>query len=140
MSGYSTAVQENSALVEQIRGWLAEGLRAGEIAVFVRERQLVPDLVRVLVHAGLPAAEVGAREDRSDRDVVRVMTMHRAKGLEFRAIAMPRMGAAEFPYGSPASRSRFGPEALTKRFWKGVSPRGGGDTLTACRPPAPVTS
>jgi superfamily I DNA/RNA helicase len=25
------------------------------------------------------------------------MTMHRAKGLEFRAIALPRMGAAEFP-------------------------------------------
>ena len=25
------------------------------------------------------------------------MTMHRAKGLEFRAIALPRMGASDFP-------------------------------------------
>lgn len=97
LSGYPSTVQESSALVEQISGWVDEGLGAGEIAVFVRERRMVADVVRALEDAGLPAAEVASREDRSDRDVVRVMTMHRAKGLEFRAVALLRMGAAEFP-------------------------------------------
>jgi hypothetical protein len=97
MSGHPTTAQENVALVEQIRGWVAEGLAAGEIAVFVRERRMVSDIVRALENAGLPAAEGAARADRFDRDVVRVMTMHRAKGLEFRAIALPRMGATDFP-------------------------------------------
>jgi hypothetical protein len=95
--GYTTTVQENAALVEQVRGWMTEGLGAGEIAVFVRERRMVSDVMRAFVDAGIPAAEGASREDRSDRDVVRVMTMHRAKGLEFRAVALPRMGAAEFP-------------------------------------------
>jgi superfamily I DNA/RNA helicase len=97
MSGYTTTVQENAALVEQIRAWVAEGLAAGEIAVFVRERRTVTDILRAFRDAGLPAAEVTAHEDRSDGDLVRVMTMHRAKGLEYRAIALPRMSATEFP-------------------------------------------
>jgi superfamily I DNA/RNA helicase len=97
MSGYPTTVQETAAVIERIGGWIAEGLGAGEIAVFAREGRVVTDVVRALTDAGLPAVEVASREDRADCGVVRVMTMHRAKGLEFRAVALPRMGTAEFP-------------------------------------------
>ena len=97
MCGYPTTVRETSALVEQVHDWVKEGLGVGEIAVFVRERRMVSDVLSALDDAGIPAAEGTAREDRPDRDVVRVMTMHRAKGLEFRAVALPRMGAADFP-------------------------------------------
>jgi len=97
MAGYATTVEENGALIAQVREWLADGLRAGEIAVFVREGRTVAEVIGALNDADLPAAEVVARPDTADRDQVRLMTMHRAKGLEFRAVALLRMGATQFP-------------------------------------------
>ncbi|MEP6464325.1 MAG: UvrD-helicase domain-containing protein [Frankiaceae bacterium] len=97
LAGYPSAAQETTALVSQVSNWIREGLAAGEIAVFVREGRLAVDIVRALATAEVPTVEVTARDDRSDGDVVRVMTMHRAKGLEFRAIALSRLGVAEFP-------------------------------------------
>lgn len=107
MCGCPTTVQETAALVDQIRSWISEGLKPGEIAVFVRERRLTADILDTLRDAEVPTGEVAARGGPSDHDVVRVMTMHRAKGLEFRAVALPRLGAAEFP---PAYVRTLSPE------------------------------
>ena len=48
--------------------------------------------------AGVDAEVVneGTKEEKLG-DVVRVMTMHRAKGLEYRAVAMARLGSKSFP-------------------------------------------
>jgi superfamily I DNA/RNA helicase/mRNA-degrading endonuclease RelE of RelBE toxin-antitoxin system len=89
---------EDSGLIEQIKTWIGEGIRASDIAVFVFDQKTVNHLSETLSDAGIESAVVS---DRSDEDklgnAVRVMTMHRAKGLEFRAVALPRLGAEDFP-------------------------------------------
>lgn len=98
VSAFPSAQQEHAALTEQIRAWISDGLVAAEIAVFVRERWMAREVIERFADAGLPAIEVEARtDDAASPDSVRVMTMHRAKGLEFRAVALPRLGAGEFP-------------------------------------------
>ena len=97
-SHFTNADQERAALVQQLRDWISEGLAASEVAVFLREGRFVTEIVETLKESGLPAMAIDARTgDSADPQAVRVMTMHRAKGLEFRAVALPRLGAADHP-------------------------------------------
>lgn len=97
-AGFSTAAAENAALGTSVRAWVDEGLAPTEIAVFVREVWMAADIINALAAVGVNAIEVGPRTDTSKvTETVQVMTMHRAKGLEFRAVALVRLGASEFP-------------------------------------------
>ena len=49
LCSYATTMQANSALVEQIHGWVAEGIGVGEIAVFVREGRTVAEVLGALM-------------------------------------------------------------------------------------------
>jgi len=96
--GHPTAAEEGAALAARVRAWGEGGVAPNEIAVFVRDNRLVADVIQSLRAAAVPAMEVDARSDDAGRpEAVRVMTMHRAKGLEFRAIALPHLGARDFP-------------------------------------------
>lgn len=81
-----TRVDENQKLVSRVRSWLDGGTPAGEIAVLVREPRQVAEATEALATGG-----VGS---------VHVMTVRRAKGMEFRAVALPYLGRAEFPVRS----------------------------------------
>lgn len=60
-----------------------------EIAVVRASRKDVEDTVGLLTEAEIPAVEVGrTTNEETLPDAVRVMTMHRAKGLEYRAVAV----------------------------------------------------
>jgi hypothetical protein len=62
-------------------------LAPADTAVFAHEGWMVNDLMRGLAQAGVPAVEVGPQTEQAALpDRVRVMTVHRAKGLEFRAL------------------------------------------------------
>ncbi|MDQ1248685.1 MAG: UvrD-like helicase C-terminal domain, partial [Actinomycetota bacterium] len=50
-----------------------------------------------LTVAGVTAVKVESNDHAGGAGGVQVITMHRAKGLEFRCVAMPRSGAAAFP-------------------------------------------
>jgi superfamily I DNA/RNA helicase len=81
----------SDAEAKVITAWLAEctkqGARAGEIAVFVRSEAQVERARRAVSTAGLPFHVLDEQVD-TDSDEVSIGTMHLAKGLEFRCVAV----------------------------------------------------
>jgi superfamily I DNA/RNA helicase/mRNA-degrading endonuclease RelE of RelBE toxin-antitoxin system len=79
------------AEVQAVSGWLAEcarqGTRAGEMAVFVRSDAELERARRAVINAGLAHHVLDEHVD-TDSDEVSIGTMHLAKGLEFRCVAV----------------------------------------------------
>lgn len=96
--GFRSKSEEDKGLVAKIRQWEADGYARSDIAVFVYERNDVREITDSMNAVGVDAEVVNesTKEERLG-DVVRVMTMHRAKGLEYRAVAMARLGSKSFP-------------------------------------------
>lgn len=96
--GFMSKTEEDKGLVAQIEQWTADGLSPSDVAVFVYEKNDVREIEAALEAAGVEAQVVneGTKGERLG-DGVRVMTMHRAKGLEYRAVAMARLGSKSFP-------------------------------------------
>lgn len=70
----------------------SDGIRTGEIGVFVRSPSEMERALRTVAAAGLDAARLDAGQtagpESTGGEAVAVGTMHRAKGLEFRAVAV----------------------------------------------------
>ena len=96
--GFASKAEEDKGVISKIEQWVADGYSPADIAVFVYERNDVREIAESLSAAGVKAEVVNesTKEERLG-DVVRVMTMHRAKGLEYRAVAMARLGSKSFP-------------------------------------------
>lgn len=79
------------AEIEAVAAWLADcakqGMRAGEMAVFVRSDAELDRAQRAVSAAGL-AHHVLDEHVETDSDEVSIGTMHLAKGLEFRCVAV----------------------------------------------------
>jgi superfamily I DNA/RNA helicase len=75
----------------EVRRWLADrladGVAAGEIGVFVRSDAELPRALEAVEAAGLKAVVLDDAV-KTRPDVVSIATMHLAKGLEFRAVAV----------------------------------------------------
>ncbi|KHO22982.1 UvrD-helicase domain-containing protein [Mycolicibacterium setense] len=96
--GFMSKPEEDKGLVAKIEQWVADGYAKSDIAVFVYERNEVREISESLEAAGV-GAEVVNESTKEEKlgDVVRVMTMHRAKGLEYRAVAIASLGSKSFP-------------------------------------------
>ena len=70
-----------------IDGWLRSGFAPSEIAIFVRSEAQIQRALAVLKLTGAEGMILDGSEP-SDAEGVAVSTMHRAKGLEFRAVAV----------------------------------------------------
>lgn len=96
--GFASKTEEDKGLVAKIEQWVADGVRKSDVGVFVYERNDVREIVETLEAAGIGAEAVNeSTKEEKLGDVVRVMTMHRAKGLEYRAVALVRLGSKSFP-------------------------------------------
>jgi len=78
---------ERDAVARSLRGWLDDGLQPHEIAVFVRSDAEVGRAQAAIDAAGVPSRVVGERMETT-YGKLSITTMHRAKGLEFRAVAV----------------------------------------------------
>ena len=74
-------------MVTFVRSVIAEGVDASEIALFVRTRDELPQARAAAAMAGVEATELTGRNE-GDAGRVAIGTMHLAKGLEFRAVAV----------------------------------------------------
>lgn len=89
LAGYRTRGEELAALARTIRGWTDEDIDPADMCVMTRARSLGSTVAEALADAGLDVLVLGPdTPDNPDRKGVRVATMHRAKGLEFRAVAL----------------------------------------------------
>ncbi|MFC8454356.1 UvrD-helicase domain-containing protein [Kitasatospora sp. NPDC057223] len=91
-AGHPTKAAELDALVGQVSQWLtAAEVPAGEIGIAVRFVQFGRDVAAALTRAGIPATVMGSSPTANAADAgagVRIGTMHRLKGLEFRCMAV----------------------------------------------------
>ena len=90
--------EELEGVVSWAGGLASGGTRSQDIGILCYRRKDVERVCHALQEAGIEA--VALRTGKADdRDVpgVRVATMHRAKGLEFHAVAIPFMSEAVFP-------------------------------------------
>ncbi len=69
-----------------------------EVAVFLKHNQQVDATRKFLENNGIPCAHL--TRDGFAGNGIRVGTYDRARGLEFRAVFLPRLGASQFPLGS----------------------------------------
>ncbi|GAA2914077.1 ATP-dependent helicase [Streptosporangium fragile] len=96
-AGYPAEQAEVTALVEQVKDWIGQGVQPSEIAVCTRFNILLDKVNDRLAAAGVPAVRV---KDHPGADVggVRLATMHAMKGLEFRCVAVVGVTASAFPF------------------------------------------
>jgi hypothetical protein len=78
------------ALIEAVDDALATGCARGDLAVLLPTNALVIRTVALLKAAGIPALQL-KDWDGTPRPAVLVGTYHRAKGLEFRHVFLPRL-------------------------------------------------
>lgn len=89
----------------------AEKYSLNEIAVFLKHNNQVEATIRFLQREGIPCAHL--TRDGFIGDGIGVGTYDRARGLEFRAVFLPRMGSTQFPDSSgddDGERQNFDPD------------------------------
>lgn len=86
---------ELDALVEQVRSWLDADVEPHAIGIATRFVSGVGRIEQALAAAGIGTASLAA--SGSAQDCVRVGTMHRMKGLEFRCVAVTGADAETLP-------------------------------------------
>ncbi|MFI6359056.1 UvrD-helicase domain-containing protein [Streptomyces sp. NPDC050743] len=97
LAGYPTQAAELQALAARIGGWKQEGIQDHEIAVVARTNALAEAAAQALAHAGIRAVHVQSRQAPAADAGVHVLTMHRIKGLEYRAVAIVGVSADYVP-------------------------------------------
>jgi superfamily I DNA/RNA helicase len=88
LCGFATKAEELQSLVGAIQDWIAAGVEPSEIGVGVRFVQLGRDLAAALTGAGIESVVLGGGTTATSEGGVRIGTMHRMKGLEFRCMAV----------------------------------------------------
>lgn len=99
---YESAADELDGIAAHLRAWLAEGegdpsLKPEHLAVLVRNSYLRESIVRGLAERGVDVREVDRKGVPAGKPVV--MTMHRAKGTEFRNVILAGISRKSIPAG-----------------------------------------
>lgn len=92
----ASAAAERTEIARIVKEWLDEGTPAPAIGVLVRGTQQAAGIVGALGQLDVPAAEIKASTGAAPK-TVQVMTMHRAKGMEFQRVILAGMNSASMP-------------------------------------------
>ena len=97
---FKSFAKEMDAVVEAILGWQkSDGRDFADYAVLVRRRNDVKAVKEALRERGMKCCEV--KKDitvrESDKDSVRIATMHRSKGLEFAGVVVAEVNEGVWP-------------------------------------------
>lgn len=85
--GYVSRNEETDAAITRIKAWLGEGLQPESIGVFARTAARLNELSEALTRAAISWSHLSDQNDGISTGV-HVGTMHRAKGLEFKAVLL----------------------------------------------------
>jgi superfamily I DNA/RNA helicase len=91
---------ELDSIAQKVQRWTDSGTQAGTIAVLVHDKFQCERVVNGLTERGVTARVVDREKPPTDR--VLIMTMHRAKGMEFSKVVLANVGAQ-----SSAERARL---------------------------------
>lgn len=101
LRGFSSIPSEQQALVAQVQSWIAQGIDPSAIAVICRDNAQCQRHEAALRSARIQTLN-GHQVNKRSGNGVAVVTMHRAKGLEFRAVAIPDVSDGNVPAPMPA--------------------------------------
>ncbi|MFI9597846.1 UvrD-helicase domain-containing protein [Nonomuraea sp. NPDC052265] len=87
---------ELAHLVEAVQAWLDAGVEPEEIGIAARSEMLGQSAAEALVRAAINACYLSRDRDGVNGHV-RITTMHRMKGLEFRCVAVIGVSANQLP-------------------------------------------
>lgn len=93
--GFSSRAEMVSAMVEQVKAWVAAGVNESDIGVAARRKSSFGAIEEALRGANIKAGQIGRDLDSSDG--VAIGTMHRTKGLEYRCMAVVDVSADQLP-------------------------------------------
>lgn len=108
VSAAGTREAEVDALVDQVRGWLDEGIEAHAIGIAARSSSIHKFASAALEAAGIKTVSLSAK---SAKNAVRVGTMHGMKGLEFQAVAVIGVADGVMPAPSALTHATADPVA-----------------------------
>ncbi|MEU1729246.1 UvrD-helicase domain-containing protein [Nonomuraea sp. NPDC005692] len=94
--GAPTKNAELAHLVEAVQAWLDAGVQPEEIGIAARSEMLGQSAAEALVRAAINACYLSRDRDGVNGHV-RITTMHRMKGLEFRCVAVIGVSANQLP-------------------------------------------
>ena len=98
LSGYGSDDEELKALVQWLSELPSDKIRDSEIGILAYTNKQVKSVQQHLSKAGVESLILtGDQADDQTTPGVRLCTMHRAKGLEFKAVAIPFMSNSLFP-------------------------------------------
>jgi superfamily I DNA/RNA helicase len=106
LQGYRSVAAERDALAAWLRAQRDEGMALHEIAIFARTGKLIAERVTPALRAAGLASQDIKSDGVPEADRIAVGTMHGAKGLEFRAVAIVGCDRNQLPLRSVASRIR----------------------------------
>lgn len=84
IQSYADFLAESTALVEKIKGLTETGVELQDICITARTVRLRDQFLEALKRTGIDAVVLKQQNDNRNIPGVRVATMHRVKGLEFR--------------------------------------------------------
>lgn len=93
------AVSEAIYLADRVAALRGQGVPLGEIAVLYRLRSQGETLARVFRERGLPVLETARDYQQLHSEAVRLLTLHAAKGLEFRHVFICGLNQGVLPLG-----------------------------------------
>lgn len=98
LASYASEIEELQGLAQWVEKQIAGGTAPEEIGILCCRRKDIARVEDALRAVGVGAVELksGAADNR-EKQGVRVTTMHRAKGLEYFAVAIPFLSEAAFP-------------------------------------------
>lgn len=95
LSGHSSADAEAKAIATSVKGWIDEGIAPSEIGIAVRAKWVISKIESALRAAKVDNVDLAKATDGVN--AVRVGTMHRVKGLEFRCMCVAGVSAKLVP-------------------------------------------
>ncbi|WP_422745589.1 UvrD-helicase domain-containing protein [Micromonospora sp. WMMD754] len=105
LDGFDNRDAELRDLVTAVRLWLESGVQPHDIAVLSRTKRQSEEAVGVLTAEGLHTVRLKSA-GRGRPEAIQVMTMHRAKGLEFRCVAVQGASAEMMPLAGALTPAR----------------------------------
>lgn len=87
---------EAKQVAAAVTDWLDGGVAPAEIGIAVRAKWFATKIEKALASAGIASVRLADASDADD-DAVRIGTMHRMKGLEFRCMAVAGVSAKQVP-------------------------------------------
>ncbi len=98
LSGYDSDEKELNALAQWVSELPSDKIRDSEIGVLAFTNKELKLIKEQFSKAGIKSLKLTSDKADDQKDAgVRLCTMHRAKGLEFKAVAIPFISSVKFP-------------------------------------------